>query len=158
MSRFAVEEKMESYAASYNIGDLARLTGLTTGAIRFYESKGLIPPPARSPSGYRKYTNEALARVRMVLRAKQLGFSLGEIAELIEMFDQRRHRCHHLHCRLTTKLAELDDRISELHRLKGELEALTRACDDRTTIRTCPVLKLLAAEENIAALLVGNEE
>ncbi len=139
----------------YNIGELARLTGLAAGTIRFYERAGLIPPPLRSPSNYRKYTADALARVRMVVRARQLGFSLAEIRELLDMLDQRDHPCHHMHCRLATKLAELDARIGELQRIKDELEGLTRACADDTPIQTCPVLKLLAAEEDIAALLTA---
>jgi MerR family mercuric resistance operon transcriptional regulator len=138
---------------SYGIGELARLTGVPTGTIRFYERRGLIPAPPRTPSGYRKYSIEALARIRMVLRAKKLGFSLSEISELLDMLANRQHPCQHLHCRVANKLLELDDRISELHRIKIELQALSQTCDPRTPIGMCPVLIALAPDDNIAALL-----
>lgn len=138
---------------SYGIGELARLSGVPTGTIRFYERMGLIPAPPRTPSGYRKYSAEALARIQMVLRAKKFGFSLSEIGELLDMLANRQHPCHHMHCRVTNKLLELDSQISELHRIKSELQALSQACDPGTPIGLCPVLMALAPDDGIAALL-----
>lgn len=137
----------------YGIGEVARLTGLAAGTIRYYERMGLIPPPARTASGYRKYSAESLARVGMLLRAKKLGFTLTEIGELLDMLANREHPCHHMHCRVTNKLVELDSRIGELHRIKGELQALSQSCNPGTPISMCPVLEFLAPDESIAALL-----
>lgn len=140
---------------SYRIGEMARLAGVPSGTIRFYERVGLIAPPARTPSGYRKYNDETLARLRLVLRARKLGFSLSEIGELLDMLAQRRHPCRHVHCRISGKLTELDSKITELSRIRERLQALVQACDSETPIGDCPMLVALAADEDIAALITA---
>lgn len=140
---------------SYSIGDLARLTGVPAGTLRYYERVGLIPPPPRTQSGYRRYTAKALARVRILVRAKSLGFSLSEIGELLDMLETRQHPCHHMHCRVTEKLVELEDKISKLHQIKDELLALSNACKSDTPIGACPMLVALAADDDIAALITA---
>ncbi|QQR89789.1 MAG: MerR family transcriptional regulator [Myxococcales bacterium] len=68
---------------TFTIGQLAKHTGVGVETIRFYEKKGLLVAPKRLPSGYRQYSTLALDRVRFIRRAKGLGFTLGEIAELL---------------------------------------------------------------------------
>lgn len=143
---------------SYGIGEMARLTGVPTATLRYYERMGLIPPPPRTTSGYRRYSAQALARVRIVLRAKQLGFSLSEIGELLDMLAHRRHSCHHQHCRIAGKLAEMDSKIHELSQIRERLQVLSQACGNETPIGACPVLVALAAEEDIAALITAAPE
>lgn len=143
---------------SYGIGELARLTGVPTATLRYYERMGLIPPPPRTTSGYRRYSAQALARVRILLRAKKLGFSLSEIGELLDMLANNRHPCHHMHCRVTGKLTEVDSKINELSQIREQLQALSQACGNETPIGTCPVLIALAAEEDIAALITAPTE
>lgn len=142
----------------YRIGEMARLAGVPTGTIRFYERAGLIAPPPRTPAGYRKYTVEALTRLRMVLRARKLGFNLAEIGELIDMLNTQRHPCANMHCRLTLKLAELDGRITMLNGIKAELQRLTERCSPATAIDHCPVLQILSHHGNIAAQITAPED
>lgn len=139
----------------FRIGELARLAGVPVDTIRYYERTGLIKDPPRSAAGYRLYTPAALARLQMVRRAKDLGFSLSEIGELLALYDQRDLPCQHLHCRVVNKLNELEGRILELHRIKSELKSLVGSCGPLTPIHRCPVLAAIAPAGGIAALLTS---
>jgi DNA-binding transcriptional MerR regulator len=68
-----------------SIGELARTTGVSTNTLRYYEREGLLPCPRRGASGYREYEGNAVDRVHFILRAKELGFSLEEIADLLDL-------------------------------------------------------------------------
>ncbi len=75
-----------------NISDVAKKTGLTSKAIRFYEEKGLVTPPLRSENGYRTYTQKHLNELTLLRQARQVGFNLEECGELVNLFnDPRRH-------------------------------------------------------------------
>lgn len=139
----------------FRIGELARLAGVPVDTIRYYERNGLIPAPPRTPSGYRAYPPAALARLLMVRRAKELGFTLSEIGELLDLYDHRDSPCRHLHCRAVAKLDEIEGRILELHRIKEELKSLVGSCSPDTPIHECPVLTSLAPAGGIAALLTA---
>lgn len=139
--------------SGFRIGELARLAGVPVDTIRYYERTGLIAPPPRTASGYRAYPSEALARLQMVRRAKELGFTLAEIGELLDLYDNRDSPCRHLHCKAVAKLDEIEGRILELHRIKDELRSLVGGCSPTTPIHECPVLKTLAPAGGIAALL-----
>lgn len=126
----------------YKIGELSRLTGIPTGTIRFYERMGLIPMPPRTISGYRNYPAAALERLQLVRRIKDLGFSLGEIAELLDIHDQRSQPCREQRCRAAAKLKELNERINELVRIKNNLQGMVKGCE--ATERKCTLLSSLA--------------
>lgn len=138
----------------YKIGELARRTGVPVETIRYYERCGLIPTVPRATNGYRSYPEVTAARLVMIRRAKELGFSLSEIGELLSMFDHRDTPCRHLHCRLIGKIDDLEGRIAELHRLKSELQTLAADCAPNTPISHCPVLAAIAPVGTIASLLV----
>ncbi|GHL75640.1 hypothetical protein ECZU34_33880 [Escherichia coli] len=75
-----------------NISDVAKITGLTSKAIRFYEEKGLVTPPMRSENGYRTYTQQHLNELTLLRQARQVGFNLEESGELVNLFnDPQRH-------------------------------------------------------------------
>lgn len=139
----------------FRIGELARLAGVPVDTIRYYERSGLIAAPPRTSTGYRAYPPDALARLQMVRRAKDLGFTLSEIGELLDLYDNRNSPCHHLHCRAVAKLEELEGRILELHRIKNELKSLVGSCGPDTPIHDCPVLQSLAPAGGVAALLTS---
>lgn len=76
-----------------NISDVAKITGLTSKAIRFYEEKGLVTPPMRSENGYRTYTQQHLNELTLLRQARQVGFNLEESGELVNLFnDPQRHK------------------------------------------------------------------
>ena len=107
------------------LGALAREAGVNPETIRYYERRGLLPEPPRTPAGYRQYGEGDAERVALILRAKDLGFTLAEIRELLdggstaaEVLAAARHR-----------LAGLDERVAQLDRQRGRLRLLLRACE-----------------------------
>jgi MerR family mercuric resistance operon transcriptional regulator len=125
------------------IGKVARATGVGIETLRFYERQGLVAEPARRPSGYRDYPPTVIQRVRFIKRAKELGFSLREIAELLSLrVDARRTRAD-VRERATTKIAEIGDRIRQLEGMKRALEKLATSCIGEGPTAECPILEAL---------------
>ena len=110
----------------YSIGDLARRTGLTVKAIRFYSDRGILPPSDRSPAGYRQYPEDAVRRVRLVRALRSLGFRVRELRSLAEVLDRRFPRAA-MRTRLRAKRDEVDARLRELAHARKLLDAL-QAC------------------------------
>ncbi len=106
------------------IGELASRSGVATKTIRYYEAIGLLPPPARSASGYRDYDTSTLDRLAFVRAAQAVGLSLGEIRSIVALRDEGQTPCSHVLDLLRTRSAELDRRITELRTLRGELNRL----------------------------------
>ena len=110
------------------IGELAGLTGTNNETLRFYETKGLLATPRRSEAGYRLFTQNDVDRVRFILRARRMGFTLKELAEL--------------------KLQYIDERIAELDQMKRALTTITEACiGGNQTVEHCTILNALADAE-----------
>lgn len=106
------------------IKTLARKTGLSDSAIRYYESIGLLPEPERRPNGYRDYDEADVARLQFVAGARALDFSLDDIAEILALRDRREAPCRVVLDLLQEKEEEVSRRIAELKRLKVELQQL----------------------------------
>lgn len=96
------------------IGEAARRSGLPTSTIRYYEDIGLLPPPARTPNGYRDYEAEAVERLRFVRDAQDSGLSLAEIASILELRAQGESTCQHVIELLERHLEDVDRRIERL--------------------------------------------
>ena len=111
----------------WHIGELATKTGVTIKTIRYYEEVGLLPPPARTASGYRLYAEADAERLAFVRAAKDFGFSLGEIREILAVRGRDEAPCPYVLGLVTEKLADLRDRIRRLETLSGELETIVRA-------------------------------
>jgi MerR family transcriptional regulator, copper efflux regulator len=106
------------------IGELARRSGTTTKAIRYYEEIGVVEPPARTPSGYRDYESTALDRLAFIRAAQAIGLTLGEIRSIIALRDDGQPPCRHVRDLLRRRADELDHRIAELRSLRGQLLGL----------------------------------
>lgn len=133
----------------FSIGQVARQAGVGIETVRFYERQGLLSEPDRKPSGYRQYTGDAVARLKFIRRAKELGFSLKEIAELMALRLEPGATCGDVRQRATEKLAEIEAKIRDLRRMKKALEELTVACKGRGPLKGCSILETLDfAEEN----------
>lgn len=108
---------------TYTIGETAERSGFSASALRYYEGIGLVVPTTRSDAGYRLYDDRALARLTFISRAKQVGCSLEEINDLVEIWDGE--RCgpvrERLHDLVTTKLADVERQIAELTELGSQL-------------------------------------
>ena len=128
---------------SLTIGQLAQRAGVGVETIRFYEREGLIAEPPRRPSGYRDYSPEAVTRIVFIRRAKDLGFSLKQISELLALRVRPRRNCTLVKRNADMKIADIDTKIAGLRRMRRALLELTKACDKRTPTTECPILASL---------------
>jgi DNA-binding transcriptional MerR regulator len=120
------------------IGQVAEQTGTTTKTIRYYESIGLLAEPARLPSGYREYAEDAVDRLRFIRESQATGLSLAEIQSILELKDAGATSCEHTTALLLRHLDELDQQIERLQRSRVELAEVAdrarrldpRACTD----------------------------
>jgi DNA-binding transcriptional MerR regulator len=123
----------------YRISQAASLSGLSRSALRFYEDQGVIPPAERSPGGYREYAEPDLDRLRFLARARGLGLALDEVRDLLAVWDGG--SCATAQAQLsglvTAKIADLDRRMSDLERLKGDLAQAQAALTGTTTTGGC---------------------
>ena len=106
------------------IGEIAKLTGLTTKTIRYYEFHRLLDDPERTDSGYRMYGEDDVERLEFVKKAKRLGLSLEEIREILILHEQSQSPCVHVLALLDRKLEHVDDIIRELEEFRRELTRL----------------------------------
>lgn len=126
-----------------NISDVAKKTGLTSKAIRFYEEKGLVTPPLRSENGYRSYTSQHIEELTLLRQARQVGFNLEECGELIGLFNNPARHSADVKARTLQKAAEIAAHITELHAMRERLLALAAACPGDEGAE-CPIIKQLA--------------
>jgi DNA-binding transcriptional MerR regulator len=110
------------------IGRLARKTGLTVDTLRFYERNGILPRPHRSLSGYRNYSEETVGRLGFVKDAKELGFSLREIRELLLLGVRSTRECGPITRKAEIKLSEMTREINRLQRLRRTLRRMIEDC------------------------------
>jgi len=129
------------------IGRLAAAAGVTTDTVRFYERLGLIDEPARSPSNYRLYPAGDAARLRFIKRAKELGFSLNEIRELLFLRHDPNATKAEVKARAEAKIKAIRAKINDLTRILAALEQVTAACDGHGPAGDCPILRALSADE-----------
>lgn len=133
--------------AMVTIGVLARRAGLGAGALRYYEALGLIAPAGRSAGGYRMYRDEDLRRLRFIRRAQELGFSLDEVAVLLQLSERHGARAADVRRLTREKLRDIDRRIQDLERMRRGLEHLSERCDGDGPASECPILAALNAAE-----------
>lgn len=131
------------------IGELSKATGVTVETLRYYERQGLLTAPARGDNGYRYYSPENLERVHFILRAKAVGFTLKDIEELLSLEVQREsHTCQEVKDMAEAKLAEIEQRMNELARMREALSTLTDACcGGPMSAEHCTILSALAEGE-----------
>ena len=113
------------------IGEVAKLTGLTTKTIRYYELLGLLPEPQRTESGYRLYGQEDVKRLSFIKKAKRLGLSLADIQDILSLHGEKQRPCIHVLALLDKKLTELDEVMDDLRRFREELAQLRRESAER---------------------------
>ena len=113
------------------IGEVAEASGISVEALRFYERRGLLGHPARTASGYRAYNETVLERLAFIKRAQAIGFSLDEIADILEMRGRGETPCLEVREAARRKLAELDRRLRELRRYRNELARTLDDWDER---------------------------
>ena len=130
--------------AAVNIGVAASRSGVSAKMVRHYESLGLLPKVARTESGYRLYGDAEVHTLRFIRRARDLGFSMAEIAELLKLWQNRRRASADVKRIALTHVADLQRRIDEMEAMRRTLERLANCChgDDRPD---CPILEELTS-------------
>ncbi|MDE0805039.1 MAG: heavy metal-responsive transcriptional regulator [Acidimicrobiales bacterium] len=108
------------------IGALADMTGVPTKTIRYWESEGLIPAPARTPSGYRSYSPGAAERLDFIRHSQAAGLTLKQIRQILDISDDGKPPCEHVATAVADRLAEVDARLAELHANRTHLEQLAQ--------------------------------
>lgn len=125
------------------IGQVAREAGVGVETVRFYEREGLLDEPDRRDSGYRLYGADAVARLRLIKRAKQLGFTLKEIKALLALRRDPDATPADVRARALAKIADIDARVRDLQRMRAALVPLTEVCDGHGPLDDCPILRAL---------------
>ncbi|MCE0555651.1 MULTISPECIES: Zn(2+)-responsive transcriptional regulator [unclassified Motilimonas] len=136
----------------YRIGEMAARCGLKTDTLRFYEKSGLLVPSARNEAGYRLYNQNDEAKLHFILRAKSVGFSLDDIAELLSIrLESEEHSCAEPKLITDTKLAQVEAKIRELEIFRSSLQKLSDSCcGGAEPASHCSILEALAASDKEA--------
>lgn len=126
-----------------NIGEAARLSGVSAKMVRHYEGLGLLPRVARTDSGYRQYGEADVHTLRFIKRARDLGFSMEEIGELVDLWQNRRRASANVRKVAQKHADDLQQRITALQEMQRTLQTLIHCChgDERPE---CPILEELA--------------
>ena len=130
---------------TYSIGEVARRSGVKIETIRFYERSGLLAPPPRTAGGHRVYGSAASQRLNFIRRARELGFTLAQVRELLALADERGATCAEVERLARDHLAEVRGRIADLSRMDVVLSDLVTHCAG-DTVPECPILEALFDE------------
>src|SRR5689334_20364477 len=134
--------------SSLTIGDVARRTGVGVETVRFYERQGLLEEPQRRASGYRQYDDEAVAVLRFIRRAKELGFTLKEVKGLLGLrLDASATRAE-VRKQAKAKVADIEARIADLQRMRDVLQKLISKCHGDGSMTGCPILAALQGSDD----------
>jgi MerR family mercuric resistance operon transcriptional regulator len=128
---------------SMSIGKVANRVAVGVETLRFYEREGLLEKPPRLKSGYRAYPVATVNRVLFIKRAKELGFSLKDIKELLGLRLAPGATCGHVKKRAEAKIEDIEERIKTLQRMKRALRKLSDACGGKDSVNECPILDAL---------------
>lgn len=126
-----------------NIGDAAKVSGVSAKMIRHYEAMGLIPQATRTEAGYRRYSAQDISTLRFIRHSRDLGFSLDQIRALLDLWQDRQRPSRQVKALAQAHLQALDQKLQEIHAMKAALAHLVQCChgDDRPQ---CPILDELA--------------
>jgi len=128
-----------------NIGSVSRKSGVSSKTIRYYESVDLIPSPARSPNGYRVYDEVDVQTLRFIQRARGLGFSVAEVANLLDLWHDKNRTSAEVKSFTLKRIEQVERKIGELETIRAVLSELAERCqgDERPE---CPILEQLARD------------
>lgn len=135
----------ETRDQSLTIGELAARSGVTTATIRFYEREGVMPPAHRSGTGrYRRYGRADELRLRFIRGARDLGFPLEDVRDLLSLANEEQHRsCATVEVVASKQLDRVRARLAQLKTLEAELDRLIRDCSSGSSIGDCRILQAL---------------
>lgn len=132
------------------IGELASATATKVETVRFYEKIGLLPLPARTAANYRAYGSEHMARLSFIRRARDLGFTLDAVRELLKLSDDKAQSCEAVDSVARIHLDEIDRKIGDLTALRAELDRVIGSCR-HGTVADCKIIETLAPRGKAAS-------
>ena len=147
--RFAALDFVPRYrvdAGCMRTREVAERAGVNTQTLRYYERRGILPNPPRSPAGYRDYPGSAVEALRFVKRAQELGFTLAEVEELLDLAEGGPESCDAARSLAEAHTAELESKIADLQRMLASLATLVDTCHRPRADRSCPLLDTLASD------------
>ena len=129
-----------------NIGDASQRTGVSQRMIRHYEKIGLIPAPPRRESGYRDYSDADVNRLLFIANARDLGFSIDEIGELLQLWSDEHRASSEVKALALAKADQIGRKVDALAAMRSSLLHLARTChgDDRPD---CPIIDMISGEK-----------
>jgi MerR family mercuric resistance operon transcriptional regulator len=123
------------------IGKLANASGVSVETVRFYEKKGILKQPKKQGS-FRVYPEEYIKRILFVKRAQELGFTLKEVQEFLDLKLKNQAKCSDVLVKTEEKIIEIDNKIKDLRRMKKSLLGLADCCEDTSLpLSDCPILE-----------------
>lgn len=125
------------------IGDVATRAGVNTQTLRYYERRGILGEPRRSPAGYREYPSDTVRLIRFIKRAQELGFTLTEIEELITLRQTTPKRRGKVRELAAAKMKDIDEKLARLQAMRSALYTLVEDCACGAETLTCPILEAL---------------
>lgn len=139
---------MKKNETELTIGVLAKKSGVGVETVKFYHRKGLLPKPTKpSGGGFRHYPEEDVTRIRFIKRAQELGFTLRETKDLLEINTRPSATCSDIKAKAKSKLSEVELKIQDLKRVKASLEELIHACGDgKKAAASCRVMNCFDLE------------
>lgn len=134
----------------YRIGQLAKLANVTTDTIRFYEKNGMLSQARRDTNSYRLYNTDDLQKLRFIRYAKQLGFTLEAIAELLSIrVEPANHSCEESKAIVQARLQEVENKLDELKKMQVSLQRLNAACCGQAhSAHCCSILEAIEQGAN----------
>ena len=127
------------------VGKLAEAAGVGVETIRFYERRGLLQQPEKKSTGYREYKPDDVARIQFIKSAQAIGFTLKEIGELIQLEADHNSRCGDVQQRAQEKVQLVAQKITQLERMRDELNRLSQCCDSGQPLSECRLMACLTA-------------
>ena len=124
-------------------GELAKRTGCNIETIRYYERIGLLPDPPRSANGFRSYEERHLTRLTFIRRARELGFTLEEVKDLLRLVDGGHYTCAQVQELALRHADEIQRKIDDLHRMQGALKEMAAQCSGEE-VPMCPIVEILS--------------
>lgn len=131
---------------TFSIGELAERCGVASQAIRYYEQEKLMPKTQRTESNYRRYPEDAVARLQFIIHAKQWGFTLDEIRELLVLQDANGDRAQAKRI-AEEKLLKIREQIKHLSRIETVLSKTLSECSGEGPMEGCPIVEAIADEK-----------
>ena len=129
------------------IGVLAKEAGVNSETVHYYERRGLLSTPPRTATGYRLFPVDAGRRLKFIRRAKELGFSLAEIRELLSLRVSRSTTSAEIRARTEAKISDIEAKMKSLGRMKQALRKLTKSCAGCRPVAECPILESLGEDD-----------